>query len=385
MSMFKRHFVGPAKQSYFLFGPRGVGKSRYLKQAYPKATSIDLLLEKNLLMYVSQPERLETLVLSLKNNSTIIIDEVQKAPQLLSTVHHILESDDFPKVQFVLTGSSARKLKAQGVDLLAGRALVKSMHPFMATELGSKFSLSKVLETGLIPLVWSSENPVETLDSYIGIYLKEEVKQEGLVRKVESFSRFLEVMCFSHAEIINLSNISRESGIKRTTLDGYMSILEDLLLGYRVHSFKIKNRKQTVESEKFYYFDIGVFKSLCPSGILENPEQFKGQALEGLVAQHLRAWTSYRNKKENLYFWRTAADTEVDFVVYGPNTFFAVEVKSSKTIKKEYLSGLKSFAEDYPKATRYFLYMGKEEHTINGIKCMPVELFLSNLQLTSLP
>lgn len=379
-TIIKRKFSAPLTQSYFIFGPRGVGKSRFIKQAHSTATVIDLLLEKNLSLFLSQPERLETLVMSLPKQSTVVIDEVQRAPILLSTVHHILESDDFPIVQFILTGSSARKLKTQGVDLLAGRALVKRMHPFMAAELGKQFSLNRALSIGLVPLIWFSENPEDTLQSYIGVYLKEEVKQEGLVKKIEAFSKFLEVMCFSHAEIINLSNISRESSIRRSTLDGYMSILEDLLLGYRLSSFKIKNRKQTVESEKFYYFDVGIFKSLCPSGVLDNPEQFKGQALEGLVAQHLRAWTSYRNKKEQVYFWRTTANNEVDFIVYGPETLMAIEVKSAKTIKNEFLSGLKSFGEDYPKAERYLLYMGKEEHLINGIRCLPIEKFLLNLK-----
>lgn len=379
MKSISRRFSPLTKQSYFLFGPRGVGKSRFLRLAHPEAIIIDLLNEKILTQYLSQPERLESLASAAKNNSVIIIDEVQKAPHLLSTVHRIIESDDFPRIQFILTGSSSRKLKKEGVDLLAGRALVKNMFPFMASELKEKFSFAKTLKVGLIPLVWSSEDPEETLASYIGMYLKEEVKQEGLVRKIETFSRFLEVMCFSHAEIINLSNVSREANIKRSTLDGYLSILEDLLLGFRIQSFKVKNRKDTVKSEKFYYFDIGVFKSLCPSGFLENQAQFKGQALEGLVAQHLKAWISYRNKKENLFFWRTNAGTEVDFVVYGPTTFTAIEVKSSTNIKPEHLRGLKSFAEDYPSAKKILVYCGKDEFLIDNIKCIPIETFLLSL------
>jgi uncharacterized protein len=311
----------------------------------------------------------------------VVIDEVQKAPQLLSKVHEIIESDDLPKVQFVLTGSSARKLKKEGVDLLAGRAVLKKMFPFTVVELGDEFSMSKALKYGLVPLIYFSDSPEDTLSSYVGMYLKEEVKQEGLVRNLESFTKFLEVMCFSHAEIINLSNVSRETAIKRSTIDGYLSILEDLLLGYRIQSFKVKNRKQTVESEKFYYFDVGIFKSLCPQGMLENANQFKGQALEGFLAQNINAWLAYRDKKEKLFFWRTMSGTEVDFIIYGPEKFLAIEVKATKDIKLEHLSGLRSFAEDYPKAQTLFLYTGKEEKIIKGIRCMPVEAFLKSLKL----
>ncbi len=338
--------------------------------------------DKTLTQYLSRPDRLYSLVQALKDGDTVIIDEVQKAPQLLAIVHDIMESESYPAVQFVLTGSSARKLKQDGVDLLADRAVVKNMFPFVATELKSHFSLKKALQHGLVPLVLGSEDPSETLDSYIGLYLKEEVKQEGLVRSLESFSRFLEVMCFSHAEIVNLSNVARDSAIKRSTIDGYLSILEDLLLGYRIPSFKIKNRKQTVESEKFYFFDVGVFKSLLPTGPLISENQFVGQMLEGLVAQHLMALCSYGNQGDKLYFWRTQSGTEVDFVVYGKKQFKAIEVKSVTEVKREFLSGLKSFAEDYPTAECIFVYRGSEVRIIDKIKCVPVEKFLLYLSTT---
>ncbi|MFN8944023.1 MAG: ATP-binding protein [Pseudobdellovibrionaceae bacterium] len=384
MKQIQRFFDSKIKTSFFLFGPRGVGKSRLLRQEFKKAVHIDLLNEKILLQYLSDPERLESLILPLKKGDVVIIDEVQRAPSLLSKVHEIMESDKFPRVQFILTGSSARKLKEKGVDLLAGRAVVKRLFPFMVSELGPQADFKQCLTFGLIPLVFASEDPQSTLDSYIGLYLKEEVKQEGLVRNLESFSRFLEVMCFSHAELINLSNVAREASIKRATVDGYMSILEDLLLGYRIPSFKIKNRKQTVSSEKFYYFDIGVFKSLCPQGLLDNPSQFLGQEIEGFVCQNLMAWISYRNKNEKLFFWRTTADTEVDFVIYGPKKFMAVEVKAAKEIKREFLVGLKSFGVDYPLAEKFFLYMGSESRTVDGIKCLPIEKFLKSLKHDSI-
>lgn len=388
MSQFiPRQFIPPKKQSYFLFGPRGVGKSRLLQLNYlnqsNKSTSlkIDLLNERTLLQFLAQPERLHALVKSLNSGSVVIIDEVQKAPNLLATVHEILESDEFPQLQFILTGSSSRKLKKEGVDLLAGRALVRNLFPFLASELGVKFNFARALKEGLVPVVWDSDSPSDTLDSYIGIYLKEEVKQEGLVRNLESFSRFLNVMCFSHSEIINLSNVARETAIKRSTIDGYMSILEDLLLGYRIPSFKIKNRKQTVESEKFYFFDSGVFNSLLPKGPLVNEKQFIGQAIEGLVAQHLKAWTSYRNQGDEVYFWRTSANTEVDFVLYGPKLFMAIEVKTAREPRLEHLAGLRSFSEDYPSAKCILLHTGKEELLIKNIRCIPIEKFLLSLKV----
>lgn len=379
MSPIQRHLKLGKHRAVLLLGPRGVGKSRYLKMIYPNAVRIDLLNDKSLRRFLASSEELESIVATMKSDEVLVIDEIQKAPHLLTKVHEILESDQLPKVRFVMTGSSARKIKKQGVDLLAGRAVLKNLFPFMASELVSKFKMKQILEFGSVPLVWSAVDPTETLDSYIGAYLKEEIKQEGLVRNLESFTRFLEVMCYSHGEVINLSNVAREASIKRSTLDGYLSILEDLLLGYRIQSFKTKNRKQTVESEKFYYFDVGVFRSLCPQGFLDNGKQFSGQALEGLVAQNLKAWLSYRSQKEKLYFWRTQAGSEVDFVVYGPAQFLAIEVKASKEIKLEFLSGLRSFIEDYPNCKPIFVYQGTQEKIIKGIHCIPVEKFLASL------
>lgn len=375
----KRQLVVANKLSYFLFGPRGTGKSSFLKEHYIADLKINLLDEVVLIKFLNHPEELEHLVKALPKAAVVIIDEVQRAPKLLNYVHKMMETEQFKKVQFILTGSSSRKLKAQGVNLLAGRAISKRMFPFLISELGSQFSEEKVMNYGLIPLIYFSKNSKATLESYIALYIKEEIKQEGLVRNLESFTRFLEVMCFSHAEILNLSNVSREAAVKRTTVDAYLSIVEDLLLGFRIQSFKIKNRKQTVESEKFYYFDIGVFKTLCPKGFLENKNQFKGQELEGLVAQNLLAWCHYQNKGLNVYFWRTQSGNEVDFIVYGPNLFWALEVKSAHSIKSEHLSSLKSFGDDYPTAKKIILYTGEQKKKIENIEVIPIFDFLKSL------
>jgi len=375
-----RNFTPLTKaSSYFLFGPRGTGKSTFLREQYQNAKVVDLLDDKTYVSLNNDPARLEPIIQSMHKGEVLIIDEVQKSPALLSKIHQIMESPAFPKIQFILTGSSSRKLKQKGADLLAGRAIIKTMHPFMASELGKHFNLESSLELGLVPVVWSSLNPSETLSSYIALYLREEVKQEQLVRNLEAFSRFLEAMSFSHGEILNLSNVARECSVKRSTIEGYLEVLEDLLLGYRISSFKKRNRKQTIESEKFYFFDTGVFRSLRPTGPLDPQETSVGQALEGLVMQNLKAWIAYRNKNEQIYFWRTKSSNEVDFVIYGPKTFMAIEVKNSNKLSNDHFSGLKSFKEDYPEAECILLYRGKMREKRFGIDCVPVSEFLLSL------
>lgn len=373
-----RFFQPPKKQSYFLFGPRGTGKSSFLKLKYPNAAVIDLLDDRTLIDLRNDSSRIEPLVNGLKKNSCVIIDEIQKAPQLLSKIHQIIESDHFPVLQFILTGSSARKLKRDGVDLLAGRALNMTMHPFMAAELGSKFNLDNALKYGTIPVIVDSENPKATLESYMATYIREEVLQEGLVRNLDSFSRFLEAISFSHAELLNLSNIARDCSVKRSTVDGFLSILEDLLIAYRIPSFKKQNRKHTVSSEKFYFFDCGIFNTIRPQGPL-NEMDYTGAALEGFVLQNLKAWIAYRGQSEQIFFWRTQAGNEVDFVIYGPKTFLAIEVKSTTKIRSSDLSGLNSFLTDYPKAQCLLLYRGKSIETHGQITCIPVQDYLLKL------
>ena len=371
-----RQFNPPKKQSYFLFGPRGTGKSQFLKSTYPSCKILDLLDDATQLRFLTRPESLEPIIKAMKDGDIFVADEIQKVPSLLSKIHQLIEDKSFPRVQYILTGSSARKLKAVGVDLLAGRALNRQMHPFLASELGSKFNLNASLETGLLPVVWGSNDPLDTLKSYVAMYVKEEVKQERLVRDVAAFSRFLEAISFSHGEILNLSNVARECESKRSTVDSYLEILEDLMLGYRIPPFKKKNRKITVSSDKFYYFDCGVYKSLRPVGPLDDPGSIHGPALEGLVLQNLRAWASYQNIGVEIFFWRTEAQNEVDFIVYGKNIFWAIEVKNSKRMSAKDFSGLKSFSEDYPQAKCFLLYRGSQTEVHHNIQCLPVEEFL---------
>ncbi len=375
MATTARFFQAPL-QSFFLFGPRGTGKSTWLRRHYPGAELIDLLAPEVFRTYSARPERLREVTGGSKSK-TIIIDEVQKIPELLDVVHELIEEG--AERHFILTGSSARKLKRTGVDLLAGRALVKTMHPFMAAELGESFSLAASLQTGLVPLITSSPDPRETLASYVALYLREEVQMEGIVRNIGAFSRFLEAVSFSHGSTLNISEVARECRVKRKTVDNYLSVLNDLLLSFQLPIFSRRAKRNLISHPKFYYFDSGVFRSVRPTGPLDSPHEIDGAGLEGLVAQHLRAWIAYGNKNCNLSYWRTKSGVEVDFILYGQDTFLAVEVKNSAKINRKMLNGLRAFKEDYPEAQAFLLYRGNERRLINNILCLPCDQFLRDL------
>ena len=374
MEVVKRFFSDPGV-SYFLFGPRGTGKSTWLKMQYTEdVLYLDLLSPDLFRLYSARPERLKELIDGNPDKEIVIVDEIQKVPLLLDVVHQIIEEKR--NIRFVLTGSSSRKLKQTGVDLLAGRAAYKTLHPFMASELGDGFDFENALKYGLLPLVHSSANPVETLNAYVVLYLNEEIKMEGLVRNIGDFSRFLEIISFSNASIINTSEIARESQVGRKTVESYISVLEDILLSYKLPVFTKRAKRQLISHPKFYFFDVGVYKVIRPSGPLDSPHEIDGIALENLVLQHLMAWNAYHGNGNKLYYQRTKAGVEVDFVIYGLDTLTAIEVKNAKNIKSNDLKGLKTFKNDYPEANCLFLYRGNEKLKKNGILCMPCDLFL---------
>ncbi len=372
-------FYQPPMGSYFLFGPRGTGKSTWLKQHDAKAIRIDLLDRENYRLYAARPERLRELVLAQATPACIVLDEVQKIPELLDVVHQIME--DHPQHTFILTGSSARKLKRTGVDLLAGRAALTTMHPFMAAELGDDFNLDVALNIGLVPVIHSSADRRAALGAYLGLYLEQEVKAEAMVRDVGDFARFLEAISFSHSSILNITGVARECQVNRNTAQGYVDVLEDLLLAFRLPVFARRAKRNLAQHPKFYFFDAGVFRSVRPRGPLDAPEEMAGAALEGLVAQHLRAWIAYGNCPDiKLYYWRTKSGAEVDFVVYGEDTLCALEVKNAKTVYRADVRALRAFKEDYPQAQTGLLYRGNEQLLIDGILCMPCEAFLRDLR-----
>lgn len=376
MKLIPRFFQAPSK-SFFLFGPRGTGKSTFIKSHYKEALWIDFLRPDVFRTYLAHPERLYEAVEGHPGSPVVVIDEVQKNPQVLPVVHSLIEEKR--GLQFILTGSSARKLKRSGTDLLAGRALKYSLDPFMAAELGSDFSFGHALRYGMLPLLLQEKNPQESLHAYVSLYLQEEVQMESLVRNIENFTRFLETISFSHGSLLNISNIARECEVKRKTVENYINILEDLLLAYQLPVFSRRAQRDLITHSKFYLFDTGVFRSLRPQGILDKLEEIEGAALEGLVMQHLKAWNDYNTEPHTLGFWRTRSGAEVDFIVYGPKGFWALEVKNKKKIYPQDVRGLESFLEDYPMAKALMLYRGNEYIQIKNVLCIPCADFLAQL------
>lgn len=375
MTAITRVFQDP-EASFFLFGPRGTGKSTWLRERFPAAVWIDLLLPEEHREYAARPERLRERLAASPEAESVVIDEVQKVPELLDVVHQLTESRRKP-LRFVLTGSSSRKLRRGGVNLLAGRALLRHMHPFIASELGTEhFDLSRALRLGMLPLVWSADKPEDVLKAYVGLYLREEVQSEGLVRNLGDFSRFLEAISFSHGSVLNLSDVARECRVSRTTVEGYLGVLEDLLLAIRLPVFTRRARRQVVARPKLYWFDAGVFASIRPTGPMDRPQEIGGAALEGLVAQHLRAWIDYSGGQHQLAYWRTRSGSEVDFVVYGPAGFWAIEVKHATSIRPRDLRSLRAFGQDYPEAQLRLLYRGPYPLEIDGVRCLPCEAYL---------
>lgn len=377
MPHIKRVFTPPSKYSFFLFGPRGTGKSTWVKKHYPDAFYIDLLLADTRRKYNANPELLIKEVQALQKDSQVIVDEIQKAPDLLSIIHALIEEKR--EIQFILTGSSSRKLKRAGVDLLAGRAIKKEMHPFMACEVGDEFNLDKALNQGMLPLVWEEEDQEDVLESYVNLYIIEEVQFEGLVRNIGNFSRFLSTIPFSHGSLLNITNISRECEVNRGTVQSFLDILKDLMLAYQLSIFKRRAKRILSSQTKFYLFDSGVFQVMRKIGPMDTKSEISGAALEGLVLQHLKAWCNYTKGKYEIFYWRTKSGLEVDFIIYGEKGFWAIEVKNGSKISPGDLKGLKHFAEDYPECKTLLLYRGSTELIDQNIRCMPCKKFLQGI------
>lgn len=371
-------FLDIPDQNTFLFGPRGTGKSTWLKAKLPPDALWINLLDPDLERLLSaHPGRLRERLLAAPQVQTIVIDEIQKVPALLDVIHGMIEEKRW---RFIMTGSSARKLKRAGVNLLAGRAILKTMHPFMAAEMGESFELTRALVRGMLPLVLDAALPEETLNTYVSLYVREEVRAEGLVRRMEDFHRFLEAVSFSHAGLVNASGIARECGVDRKTAQGYVDLLEDLLLAYQLPVFDKRAKRDLVAHRKLFLFDAGVFRALRPKGPFDRPDEISGGALEGLVGQHLRAWIAYRSKENTLYFWRTRLGLEVDFIVYGEDGLWAIEVKAASTLRPKDLRPLSVFREDFPEAKAVLLYGGKDRFLRDGVLCLPCEGFLKSLR-----
>lgn len=375
--MIPRYFNAP-DQGYFLFGPRGSGKSTFLKAVYPDAVYIDLLIPDVQRKYQARPETIIELVHANKSATTYIFDEIQKVPELLSAIHSLIEENR--ELQFILTGSSARKLKRSSTNLLAGRVLLRNMHPFMLSEMGSQADFNNALEFGLLPLISLASDPSDTLNAYISLYIREEVQYEGFIRSIGNFSRFLEVISFSHASLLNISNVARECQVERKVVENYITILEDILLAKRLNVFSKRAQRALISHPKFYLFDTGVFKTLRPKGPLDSPHEIDGAALEGLVFQHLTAWNEYAGNPFALYFWHSRGGVEVDFILYGEQGIFAFEVKNSNKIRSNDLRSLREFRNDYPTSHLILLYRGSDRLQKGDVLCLPCEEFLTTLK-----
>ncbi len=373
--MYSRIISPPKDKSFFLFGPRGTGKTTWVKTAFPHAIFIDLLESESYNDLLANPQRLEKFIPKDFKN-WIIIDEVQRIPEILNEIHRLIEKNHY---RFVLTGSSARKLRTKGVNLLGGRALIYPFHQLTALELGKDFSLKHSLLFGQLPSVYKEADPKAYLESYVKAYLREEVQQEGLTRNLGAFSRFLEAASFSQGSVVNTSSVARECGIERKVVENYFSILEDLLIGYKVPVFTKKAKRRMTAHQKFYFFDVGIYRTLRPSGPLDSPEEIEGMALETLVFQELKAVNDCLKLGYDLYYWHTANRVEVDFILYGTRGLKAFEVKRTSRISESMLRGLRIFQKDYPSAKSFFFYGGKRRFYEGNITILPIEEALLKL------
>lgn len=368
----------PNSQSFFLFGPRQTGKTTFLKNRFKDAYWINLLDDGIYQKLLIRPNLLLEIVRARPIDQWIIIDEVQKIPELLNLVHLLIEER---KQKFILTGSSARKLKKEGANLLAGRALDKKFHPLSAEELGVSFDLKEAILYGQLPSLIAVESKKDALSSYVGMYLKEEIQQEALVRRLDQFARFLEVAAFSQAQVLSVLSVASDLGVSRNTAESYFQILEDLLLAYRIPVFQKRAKRKTSTHPKFYFFDVGVYRTLRKKGPLDPVEEIEGAAIESLVFQELKACIDNHGLSLDIFFHRTQDKCEVDFVLYGEDGFFAIEVKRSSRINSNDLSSLKLFQKEYPEAKAYVFYLGEDERiTDDQIHIIPLRKALLGLK-----
>ncbi len=365
----------PPPSSFFLFGPRGAGKTAWCQARLSDAISIDLLRADIYTTLLGNPSSLETFIPD-GYQEWVVIDEVQKIPAILDEVHRLIEQRG---LRFALTGSSARKLRRGGVNLLAGRAVTRRMHPLSALELKDDFDLEESIQFGCLPTIKNHADPADYLASYVETYLREEVQQEGLTRRLDVFARFLQTASFSQGSPLNISTVARDCGIGRKLAESYFEILDDLLIASRIPVFTRRAKRALIAHPKFYYFDAGVYRTVRPSGPLDSPAEIDGVALETLVLQQLRALNDSYNMGYTVHYWRTRSGSEVDFVLYGDKGFKAIEVKRSANIRENDLKSLRTFRTDYPEADAYLFYGGTDERSFDGIKAIPTRHALLRL------
>lgn len=376
--MYTERILQPPGGSYFLFGPRGSGKSMWIRHTRPEAHVIDFLREETYQRLLARPELFADELRALAPQSWVVVDEIQRLPQLLNEVHRAIEER---QLRFVLCGSSARKLKRAGVNLLGGRALKRFMHPFVPEELGASFDLDEALRHGLLPVVWDSRERDETVSAYAQLYLKEEIQAEALVRNLPGFARFLPIAALYHGQTLNISNTAREAGVSRTTVAGYLDILEETLVCFRLHAYETKLRVRERKLPKWYWCDAGIVRSMKRTPGEVTPEE-RGTLFEGLVAQTIRAYRDYRKLCEDFYYWAPAdsAGTEVDFLLTRADEYVAVEAKSGRQFSPTWCKGLRAVAPLRGLRRRLIVYPeGPALRTEDGVDVLPFADFCALL------
>jgi predicted AAA+ superfamily ATPase len=360
------------KKSLFLFGPRQTGKTFLLRHLFPHSLYYNLLFADVFLKLSQRPETIRETIGEGGIKMPVIIDEIQKMPVLLDEVHAMIESTG---ATFVLTGSSGRKLRHGGANLLGGRARTRHLFPLVFPEI-PEYDFLRIVNYGSIPSIYTSDDPAEDLTSYCGNYLKEEIAAEGVVRKIESFSRFLQMAALTNGELLNFTSIASDAGVPSRTVREFFSILEDTLIGAMLPPFKLSRKRKAVSTAKFYFFDVGVANCLAGRFAIKPKTELFGKALEHLVFTELRAFLSYTKDRRELSFWRDRFGHEVDFII-GDSV--AIEVKATGLVSEKHLGNLKMLAEEIHFKHLLVVSMDSQPRRIGNIRILPLKHFLESL------
>jgi len=365
--------------SAFLLGPRGTGKSTWIQKNYKDNTVVyDLLNTTELIRLSREPSLLYQETAHLAPGSWVIVDEIQKIPTLLNEVHRIIEEK---KINFILSGSSARKLRESGVNLLAGRALTYNLFPLVSKEVGFKLDLKKQIAFGMLPTSFLSANPKKYLQTYTETYLKEEIREEALTRNFGNFTRFLEIAARQNGQLTNTTSIARDAGVARQTVQGYFDILIDTLIGFWLEPWKLKRATKQVSHPKFYFFDSGVVRAL--SGRLPYPAtpEESGPLFECFIINEIRAYLHYTELDYPLHFWRSQGDVEVDIMLETATGYIAIELKNGVRWEKKFNRGMHRLSKELGKnkVTRLGVFMGERQLTMDNVTIYPALEFLRRL------
>lgn len=366
-------------QSFFLLGPRGTGKSSWIRRALPEAQRFDLLDEALYQSLLARPGLLADELRAVPTGSWVVLDEIQRLPNLLNEVQRFIEDR---RLKFALLGSSARKLKRDGANLLAGRALRLEMHPFLPAELGVDFDLDRVLAEGAVPVVWTAPSPKDALQAYTRLYLREEIQAEATVRNLPGFARFLGIAGLFHGQTLNAAGLARDAGVSRTTVLGYLDVLEDTLLAFRLPAFAGKLRVRERKHPKFYVFDPGIARALRgPVDVRPSREEI-GTLLEGWILAVIRAYGHHRELFDEWAYWAPAEarTTEVDLVLRRGREYLAIEIKAGRAESADDFAGLRAIADLKGLRRRVLVCTAERARTTaDGIEVLPVARFLTEL------